>query len=62
MRGRWIYALSGRRSDALKVLAQLKELDKYAFVDQYNIAMVYVGLAGCGKSHESLLHCGRAAL
>jgi serine/threonine protein kinase/tetratricopeptide (TPR) repeat protein len=50
----WIYALSGRRSDALKVLAQLKELDKYAFVDQYNIAMVYVGLGDKDQAFAAL--------
>jgi tetratricopeptide (TPR) repeat protein len=50
----WIYALAGRRSDALKVLAQLKELDKHAFVDQYNIAMVYVGLGDKDQAFAAL--------
>jgi tetratricopeptide (TPR) repeat protein len=50
----WIYALSGRRSDALKVLAQLKELDKHAFVDQYNVAIVYVGLGDKGQAFVAL--------
>jgi len=50
----WIYALAGRRSDALTVLAQLKELDKHAFVDQYNVAMVYVGLGDRDKAFAAL--------
>jgi tetratricopeptide (TPR) repeat protein len=50
----WIYALSGRRSDALRVLAQLNELDKHAFVDQYNIAMVYVGLGDKDQAFAAL--------
>jgi serine/threonine protein kinase/tetratricopeptide (TPR) repeat protein len=40
----WIYALAGRRSDALNVLAQLKELDKHAFVDPYELGIIYAGL------------------
>src|SRR5438477_2461021 len=50
----WIYALAGRRSDALTVLAQLKELDKHAFVDQYNVAMIYVGLGDRDKAFAAL--------
>jgi serine/threonine protein kinase/tetratricopeptide (TPR) repeat protein len=40
----WIYGRAGRRSDASKVLTQLQALDKHAFVDPYNFAMIYVGL------------------
>ena len=46
--------MSGRRSDALRVLAQLNELDKHAFVDQYNIAMVYVGLGDKDQAFAAL--------
>jgi len=40
----WIYGLAGRRSDALKVLGQLHELEKHSFVDPYNNAVIYAGL------------------
>ena len=40
----WIYALAGRRSDALKVLTQLQELEKHIFVDAYNFAMIHAGM------------------
>jgi serine/threonine protein kinase/tetratricopeptide (TPR) repeat protein len=50
----WIYALAGRRADALKVLAQLKELEKYSFVDQYNLAMIYIGLGDRDQAFAAL--------
>jgi TolB-like protein/Flp pilus assembly protein TadD len=50
----WIYALAGRRSDALKVLTQLKELNKHAFVDHYNLAMVYAGLGDKDQAFAAL--------
>jgi eukaryotic-like serine/threonine-protein kinase len=50
----WIYALSGRRNEALRVLTQLNELDKHAFVDQYNVAMIYVGLKDRDKAFAAL--------
>jgi eukaryotic-like serine/threonine-protein kinase len=53
----WIYALSGRRNDALKVLAHLKELEKDSFVDQYNVAVVYAGL---GDKDQALAALTRA--
>jgi len=34
----------------------------YACTDKPLTKEQIIGLAGCGKSHESLLHCGRAAL
>ena len=46
--------MADRRSDALTVLAQLKELDKHAFVDQYNVAMIYVGLGDRDKAFAAL--------
>jgi tetratricopeptide (TPR) repeat protein len=50
----WIYGLSGRRSDAMNVLAQLQELDKHAFVDPYNFAMIYVGLGDKDQAFSAL--------
>ena len=39
------YAVSGNRTDALKILDQLKELSKQRYVNDYSFAIVYVGLA-----------------
>jgi serine/threonine protein kinase/tetratricopeptide (TPR) repeat protein len=50
----WIYALAGRRNDALRVLGQLKELEKDSFVDQYNLAMIYVGLGDKDQAFAAL--------
>jgi TolB-like protein/predicted Zn-dependent protease len=50
----WIYALAGRRNDALKVLAQLEELGKDSFIDQYNLAMIYIGLGDKDQAFTAL--------
>jgi eukaryotic-like serine/threonine-protein kinase len=50
----WIYALAGRQSDALKVLAQLQELDKHTFVDPYNLAMIYADLGDKDRVFSAL--------
>jgi TolB-like protein/Flp pilus assembly protein TadD len=50
----WIYALAGQRSEALKVVAQLKELDKHAFVDQYELGMIYAGLGDRDQAFAAL--------
>jgi len=50
----WIYALAGRQNDALRVLAQLKELEKDSFVDQYNLAMIYAGLGDKDQAFAAL--------
>jgi len=38
------YALAGRRTDALEIARQLKELPSHGFVDFYMIATIYSGL------------------
>ena len=50
----WIYGLAGRRNDALRVLAQFKELEKDSFVDQYNLAMIYIGLGDNDQAFRTL--------
>jgi serine/threonine protein kinase/Flp pilus assembly protein TadD len=40
----WVYAVSGRRADALKLAKQFKDLSSHAYVDPYNIAVIYAGL------------------
>jgi serine/threonine-protein kinase len=45
------YARSGKRTEALKILNQLKELSKQRYVNAYSFAVVYVGL---GDKEEAL--------
>ncbi len=40
----WVYAVSGRRADALKIAEQFKDLASHAYVDFYQFAAVYAGL------------------
>ena len=49
-----IYALTGRRTDAERVLAQLKELSKQKYVSPYPLATVYVALGEKDKAFEYL--------
>jgi Flp pilus assembly protein TadD len=38
------YAVSGNRTEALKVLEHLKQLSTHAYVAPFNFAVIYVGL------------------
>ena len=40
----WIYAVSGRRADALKIAQEFKDLSSHAYVDFYHVAAIYAGL------------------
>jgi serine/threonine protein kinase/Tfp pilus assembly protein PilF len=40
----WVYAVSGKRADALKLAKEFKELSSHAYVDPYNVAVIYAGL------------------
>ena len=40
----WLYAISGRRTDALKIAQQFGELSTHAYVDSYWSALIYAGL------------------
>jgi serine/threonine protein kinase/tetratricopeptide (TPR) repeat protein len=40
----WVYAVSGRRADALKIAKELKDLSSHAYVDFYQLATIYAGL------------------
>ena len=40
----WIYAVSGRRADALKIAQQFKDLASHAYVDFYQVAEIYAAL------------------
>jgi len=41
----WVYAVSGRRADALKIAKELKDLSSHAYVDFYQVAAIYAALA-----------------
>ncbi|MGC1451335.1 MAG: protein kinase, partial [Candidatus Sulfotelmatobacter sp.] len=40
----WVYAVSGRRPDALRIAKQFKDLSSHAYVDLYQCAAIYAGL------------------
>ena len=40
----WVYAVSGRRTDALKIAQEFKELSAHAYVDFYWAGVIYAGL------------------
>src|SRR5207237_8583934 len=46
-----IYAASGNKTEAMKILEQLKELSKQRYVAAYSFALVYLGL---GDKEEAL--------
>jgi serine/threonine-protein kinase len=48
------YALAGKRSEALKVLAELKRLSKQRYVAPLHIAVVYAGLGDKAQALEWL--------
>jgi len=40
----WVYAVSGRRADALRIAKGVEELSSHAYVDFYQLATIYAGL------------------
>jgi tetratricopeptide (TPR) repeat protein len=40
----WVYAVSGRRADALRIAHQLQDSSSHAYVDFYFLAGIYAGL------------------
>ena len=40
----WVYAVSGRRTDALKIAKEFRDLSSHAYVDFYAVAEIYAGL------------------
>jgi serine/threonine protein kinase/tetratricopeptide (TPR) repeat protein len=40
----WVYAVSGRRTDALKIAQEFKKLSAHAYVDFYWSGIIYAGL------------------
>ncbi len=41
----WVYAVSGKRDDALKIAKEVEELSSHDYVDFYQLATIYAGLA-----------------
>jgi len=50
----WVYAVAGRRSDALSIIEKFKELSLRGYVDFYLVATVYAGLGDKDRAFESL--------
>jgi serine/threonine protein kinase/tetratricopeptide (TPR) repeat protein len=48
----WVYALSGRRADALKIAKGFRDLSSHAYVDFYQVAEIHAGL---GDKDEAFL-------
>ncbi|MFS8084287.1 MAG: tetratricopeptide repeat protein [Acidobacteriota bacterium] len=48
------YAVSGNKSDAYKLLAQLKELSRQRYIQPYSFAIIYVGLNDKDQAFQSL--------
>jgi tetratricopeptide (TPR) repeat protein len=46
----WVYAVSGRRADALRIAKELDELSSHVYVDFYQFATIYAGL---GENDEA---------
>jgi len=40
----WVYAVSGRRAEALKIAKEVEELSSHTYVDFYQLATIYGGL------------------
>ncbi len=50
----WIYALAGRRNEAVGIIQEFKELTSRAYVDFYAFAVIYAGLGDKDRAFESL--------
>jgi serine/threonine protein kinase/tetratricopeptide (TPR) repeat protein len=50
----WVYALSGRRADALKIAREFRDLSSHAYVDFYEVAGIYAGLGDKDEAFRSL--------
>jgi hypothetical protein len=40
----WVYAVSGRRTDAFRIVKEFRDLSAHAYVDFYWSAVIYAGL------------------
>lgn len=50
----WVYAVSGKKADALNIARQLEGLSSQTYVDSYMVAGVYAGLGDKGEAFRLL--------
>ncbi len=50
----WVYAVSGRRADALKIAKEIGDLSSHTYVDFYQFATIYAGLGDKGEAFRLL--------
>jgi TolB-like protein len=50
----WVYAIAGRRADALKIAKQTEELSLRGYVDFYQLATIYAGLGAKDEAFRLL--------
>ena len=49
-----MYAVAGRRADALKIAKEVEELSSHAYVDFYQVATIYAGLGEKDEAFQLL--------
>lgn len=49
-----VYAVAGRRREAMKILAELKELSTHKYVSPYDLAIIHIGLGEKDQAFVSL--------
>ena len=50
----WVYAVAGRRADALRIARATEDLSSHAYVDFYQLATIYAGLGAKDESFRLL--------
>jgi tetratricopeptide (TPR) repeat protein len=50
----WLYAISGRRADALKIVQEFRDLSLHTYVDFYQLAAIYAGLGNKDEAFRLL--------
>jgi len=50
----WIYAVADRRGEALRILDQFKQISSRAYVDYYQVALIYSGLGNTDAAFQYL--------
>ena len=50
----WVYAVSGRRADALNIAKEFRDLSSHAYVDFYQVAGIYAGLGNKDEAFRLL--------
>jgi serine/threonine protein kinase/Tfp pilus assembly protein PilF len=50
----WVYALAGKREDALRILEAFNRLSSQAYVDSYQVGVIYAGLEDNQRVFQSL--------